>query len=187
MRALHAVPLLLLVGCAGRSAILLPADSTPEGAMPGNKTPHVDVPFVDGPAIADPGLLAWLEANRAHLLQLPVVVDFDNDLRGGGTRAWLGTEAPAAAANATTDATTAAPGGPIEVRLDDSALGVALIDHLRRVCPVGPRVCAVWLEGRWEAGLQIGGADDDTAPFRVLHFVGPADATATHARIEAAP
>lgn len=163
MRAFLALPF-LLVGCAGAPRATPTEAPMPEAPRP--MTPHVAVPFVDGPAITDPGLRAWLDAHRADLLQLPVVVDFGRDSRAGGTRAWLGTD-------------VAGPGaGAIEVRLDDSALGIALLDRLRQSCPVGPRICAVWLEGRWS------GPEDPA--FRVLHFVGPADANATHARIEAA-
>ncbi|MCB9878778.1 MAG: hypothetical protein H6835_14380 [Planctomycetes bacterium] len=93
-----------------------------------------DLPFVHGPAIADPErLLPWLAAQhdgeRPALVQLPV--------RGPDPRAELHV------VQAGGDAERAA----IAVRLDDAALGLALADRWKML-PSGSDPVA-WLEGTW--------------------------------------
>lgn len=140
---------------------------------PVNLTPEPALSFVDGPAIADSdALLAWLSANKGRTLQLPVVVAFDDEHRLAVKRASL---------------------GALQLRLDDTSMGVGILDRLRAACPPGPLECAVWLEGRWGPVMEIGGQPAlsipgfDSGPrrhdFAVRRLVGLADATATRARV----
>jgi len=100
--------------------------------------PHVELTFTRGPALSPPDALrAWLEQQGDRTVRLPVT---------------LVLEAPHRIASARV--------GELPVTLDDSALGISLVDRLRQACP-GQGECRVRLEGRW-------GPD-----FRVLHFVGP--------------
>lgn len=169
----------LLVGCAGRAA---PAASppSPEPTVATSMTPAPTVAFEDGPSIADPAaLLAWLDTTKAgrRLVQLPVVVEFGPL---GVQRAWIGNVAGAPA------------DGAAMLKLDDTAMGVPLLDHLRRVCPTP--TCAVWLEGTWGPVMEVGGMPALSLPgfagpprhdFAVRRLVGLADATATTARVQA--
>ncbi|MDP2314531.1 MAG: hypothetical protein Q8P41_16635 [Pseudomonadota bacterium] len=177
IRGLAAVGLaaLLLTGCA-RAALSPPP---PEATVPSTLQPHVAAAFVDGPALADPvALLAWLDGlPPTRLLRLPVTVDFGGDTRLGVARAWIG---------ATGDTP---PDGAVLLHLDDSRMGVAVLDHLRSTCPAGPRTCAVWLEGTWAPSALPGVTAPPDDPLRhafaVQWFVGLAEAGATHVRVAA--
>jgi hypothetical protein len=159
---------LALAGCAS-APVAAPAPLAPETAVARPLTADPPLAVEDGPAVADPAaLLAWLEAGGARRVQLPVVLTF--------APSRLGVAAAAVGA---------APGA-LPVRLDDAALGVALLDHARRLCPEGP-TCAVWLEGRWGArdlAAELGAPPGPAHGFTVLRVLGPADAAATHARGE---
>ncbi|MFZ5479774.1 MAG: hypothetical protein ACOZNI_23620 [Myxococcota bacterium] len=156
----------LLIACAGLAAATPPPPPEPPVATP--LKPPPPVAFEDGPSVADPAaLLAWLEAGKGRLVQLPVVVAFDDKHRLGVARAWVGDDEVG-----------------LRLHLDDTAMGVALIDHLRRDCPKGP-TCAVWLEGTWGPlmpGLPDFGEDPSRHPFSVKRYVGLAGADATRAR-----
>ncbi|MDP2304938.1 MAG: hypothetical protein Q8P18_02810 [Pseudomonadota bacterium] len=162
--------LLLLLGCAARPA---PASRPPPSLEPTVATPLTPPPartFDDGPAVADPAaVLTWLDAGRGRRVQLPVVVQFDDQHRLAVTGASIGA-------------------GGVPLKLDDTAMGIALIDQLRTLCPPGP-ACTVWLEGTWgplmegmpDFGTDAGPARHD---FAVRRVVGLADATATQVRGE---
>lgn len=76
--------------------------------------------YVRGPAVSDSAeLVAWL-ATQARRVRLPVVIDRRSPAHGYV--------------------------GPLEIELDDTALGISLADRLRAI---GGDRCALWLEGRW--------------------------------------
>jgi hypothetical protein len=90
-------------------------------------------------------------STRRHRVRLPVVVAFDKDRL----------EIESASIGISTIVFT-----DIELVLDDSALGIPLIDRLRRRCSPSQSACVVWLEGRW--GLLVTsehGAGRATAPY----------------------
>lgn len=99
--------------------------------------PAAEMPMVHGPAIGmETGLLPWLAAREKEraVLQVPVVVN------GKGWRpneARLATPLPATQ--------------PIEVHLDDSALGVALVDRMKIGSLPADGARAAWLEGTWNS------------------------------------
>jgi hypothetical protein len=86
-------------------------------------------------------LRPWLLARGDVVLRLPVVVDRGvAGLRGGRV-------------------------GELDVTLDDTALGVGLLDRLRSACP-GAGPCHAWIEARVGAGPDDGPA----LRLRVLRF-----------------
>jgi len=125
--------------------------------------PFPDVAFTDGPTLDDPGLRGQLAASSGRLLRLPVVVEFDDEYRLAVRRAWLGTGAADPAPSA------------LQLKLDDTSMGVSLLDSLRAACPPGPR-CAVLVDATWGPVLSgmpalpsVGPARDTVA---VRRFVG---------------
>jgi len=134
--------------------------------------------FVDGPALADAGLLPWLRDQEARgtTLRLPVVVDFGGPFRLGVQRAWLGSDLAEPGAEA------------LLLDLDDTAMSVGLMDDLRAACPEGDR-CAVWVEARWGALVPMPpemaafAHDPPRLPVSVTRFSGVATAPATHVQI----
>ena len=137
----------------GQMLPLFLACATQEAAVAGPMTPAAAIEFEDGPLVADTAALReWLEAGGDRLVLVPVRVQVDA----------LGI--------------TAAHLGELPVRLDDSALGVALLDRVRQACPAAS--CTVLLEARW--GALVGGAGADT--LAVMRFVGAADSSVVRAR-----
>lgn len=131
---------------------LLLACATQEAAVAGPMTPPSALTFEDGPLVADTAALrAWLVAGGARTVLVPVQVRVDA-LGVGDARI-----------------------GALPVRLDDTALGVALHDRVRQACP--DATCAILVEGRWGAVL---GAEGDT--LAVTRFVGLADPAEVRAR-----
>jgi len=142
----------------------------------GRKKPEPPRTFVDGPTIDPPAkLLEWLEktaaAEPSRRIRLPVVVRFTNQHRIGLDGGHIGVSAAV-----TPDA--------IQVSLDDTAMGISLLDRVRGACPDEKETsCAVWLEGTW-----AGGPD---RKFRVFSLVGanpkepPGGGAAIRALIEA--
>jgi hypothetical protein len=144
-----------------------PGGGTAEPAQPANpggtmndglKKPEPPRNFVDGPPIDPPAkLLEWLEKTataepRRHI-RLPVVVRFANQHRIGLDGGHIGVS-PAVTPDS------------IQVSLDDTAMGISLLDRVRDACPDEKQTeCAVWLEGTW-----AGGPD---RKFRVFSLVGP--------------
>lgn len=112
-------------------------------------------PFVGGPRVDDPAtLVAWLSRQREAdgtplLVRLPVRVALDST-GVMGTRGWLGLP-PAS--------------DSLEVRLDDTALGIALVDRVRAYCRGGVP-CVLWLEGTWT------GRDANDRVFALTRVVG---------------
>jgi hypothetical protein len=97
-------------------------------------TPAPSRSYVDGAALSDgAALLAWLEASDGKALRLPVAITFDDEYR-------LAIQ-------------TAQVGG-VALKLDDTAMGVGVLDQVRTLCPAGQPGCTVWLEGTWGSVLQ---------------------------------
>jgi hypothetical protein len=103
--------------------------------------------FEPGPAISErEPLVAWLamharEGGSGATLRLPVALA----LRDGGTHlgdAYLGLEGGAER---------------LVVLLDDSALGIALLDRVRQHAR-SDGSCALWLEGVWLGSTRSGGS-----------------------------
>ncbi|MSQ03712.1 MAG: hypothetical protein EXR71_17800 [Myxococcales bacterium] len=153
------IPVLLMVALWSAS----PFASEPSLLTPMTPTPVLT--FSDGPVWSDPGVVAWLEGSQRAMLRVPVVVQFGDEFRLGIGGAWLG------------DSDGNAPEGAVLLTLDDSQMGVALLDHLRKHCPPGPR-CAVLIEGMWGPALSgmppLPGADAGPKrhPVTVRRFVG---------------
>jgi len=139
--------------------------------------------FAPGPALQPVAeLRAWLdrqgEPRPRPRLRLPVAMRF-----AAGHRMAIDTARVAGA-----------PGDDgLAVVLDDSALGIALIDHVRRHTPAGAGGCALWLEGYWGAllALPTAGHPPGQAPpvFAVVAVGEPVDPGAgpLHALIEVPP
>ena len=140
------------------------------------KTPEPERTFVDGPPIEPPaGLLAWLDKTGAaeprQRIRLPVVVRFADGHRIGLDGGHIGVS-------------PAITPGAIQVALDDSAMGISLLDRVRQACPDEKQTeCAVWLEGTWLGGPR--------RLFQVTRLVGvnppapPAGGAPIHALVEA--
>jgi hypothetical protein len=152
--------------------------ANPGGTMNEDRRKKPEPPrnFVDGPTIDPPAkLLEWLEktatAEPKRHIRLPVVVRFADQHRIGLAGGHIGVSLAV-----TPDA--------IQVSLDDTAMGISLLDRVRDACPDEKQTaCAVWLEGRW-----AGGPD---RKFRVFSLVGanppepPGGGAPIHALIEA--
>ena len=111
-------------------------------------------------------LVAWLDRNGGPrdiggqaTLKLPVAVTMDAD-RLGITGATL---------------------GALAVKLDDTALGIALKDRVRQKCPPDATTCRVWLEGTWR------GVSGDVGQIQVTRFVGAIAAGDAGDRVEIKP
>lgn len=133
--------------------------------MPRKKTPEPPRTFVPGVPISPGGpLLEWLASAGRRRLRIPVVIRFESEHRLGIGGAFIGT--------AGTPATPEA----IHLQLEDSAMGISLLDRLRRRCPATSPTCAVWLEGAWGSPLDLGEppAGPRRWPFSVFRLVEPA-------------
>lgn len=98
------------------------------------KAAHRDhVLFIFGPSIESRDeILRWRARHESALIRLPIVVKL-NTLRIGIEGGLVGTrDVPEA----------------LELRLNDAALGISLLDRTRQMCRDGDR-CAIWLEGYW--------------------------------------
>ena len=164
-----------LAACSGakRNDAPTAGDTTPAA-------PAVDAPPTGGSAMPDLStsaqtlepqaeLVAWLDHNggspdlgAAPVLKLPVTIAMDAD-RLGITGATLGTADGQA------------------LKLDDTALGIALKDRVRQKCPADAPSCRVWLEGVWR------GVVDGKGVVQVLKFAGVIAAAAAADRVEIVP
>jgi|GEM_PF-1633688 len=87
--------------------------------------------------------LAWLDDNNITLgdyrryFKIPVTIRFENEYRLHIFQAVIGVHS------------SNFDNQVIYLSLDDSAMGISLIDHLRHNCEVSNQTCAVWLEGYW--------------------------------------
>lgn len=179
-RAVRALVVLAAVAVATTAGCTRAVHPSPpaEASVPTSMLPYPSAAFVQGPPISDSAaLLAWLDRLRGsrRVLQMPVTVDFGGDKRLSIERAWIGVGADNP------------PESGMLLRLDDSRMGIALIDHLRTACPPGASTCSVWLEGTWGQDRLLSGSGPAAAPpgheLVVLQFIELADAAATHARV----
>ena len=111
-------------------------------------------------------LVAWLDRNGGPrdiggqaTLKLPVAVTMDADRLG----------------------ITGAALGALAVKLDDTALGIALKDRVRQKCPADAPTCRVWIEGTWR------GVSGDVGQIQVTRFVGAIAAGDAGDRVEIKP
>lgn len=181
----------LAAGCRNRAPA---ADMTPPSNLHEDRPMDTQIQPSDEPTL-EPGpalrpasaLLAWLEASAGNddggrrLFRLPVVVRFEDRYRLGLGAAHIA----ASASDLTPDA--------IALELDDTAMGIALLDQLRSRCPAGVDACAVWLDGYWGPLVTaMAGGDRGEAlwPFAVLELHGmidPSDAPSARPYVESAP
>ena len=101
-------------------------------------------------------LLAWLGRQGGARVRLPVRLQFADQGRLALGPAHVGAwDEPA-------------PDG-ISLTLDDTALGISLLDRARELCPAGEQACALWVEGTW--GPLIG-EPDPAKPTLAVREVG---------------
>lgn len=127
--------------------------------------------WVGGPPIQPTHeLLHWLERNvkgadgKRRRLRLPVVVSLGEPYPLGLGRACVGISLESS--------------NEIALTLDDSALGISLLERVRTLCVDNGVSCALWLEGYWGPLLErppgaIGGAEQHT--FAVLTVLAAID------------
>jgi hypothetical protein len=115
--------------------------------FPVQKKPRRSIKFIPALTIKPYStLLDWLNnttnAQPRKLLKIPVVITFDS-YRLGINNAFIGTS------NADIEKDT------IFLELDDSAMGISLLNRLRNICPKTSNTCAVWLVGYWGSLLDL--------------------------------
>lgn len=99
--------------------------------------------FTPGPALApSKDLLAWLEAHKTTRIRLPVVIRFKDEYRMNWGAITIGTALGTPAADA------------IHLKLDDTRMGVGLMDRLVDEVPEADAGCVRWLEGTWGAAMD---------------------------------
>jgi len=135
--SLLSISLLSTPGCAAQGSDPSPASPpapTTEPAVATPMTPTSARSYVDGASLTDDtALLAWLEASDGRALRLPVTITFDDEYRLAIQTAHV---------------------GGVALKLDDTAMGVAVLDQVKGICPAGTPGCTVWLEGTWGSVLQ---------------------------------
>ncbi len=137
---------MILADDATKSGMLLLAMAFVSGCRDPEKPkePTPSTSFVPGPKIKPtPQLLEWLEkeAGSRKRIRIPVVIQFQDSYRLAIGRAFVGV----AEADAESD--------PLFLHLDDSTMGIALIDTVRFRFPKDAQSAAVWLEGHWGPAL----------------------------------
>ena len=129
----------------------------------GEKTPHPELTFVDGPQLNDVAVFGvWFEQAAARTppmrVRLPVIIEVTRSVGLGVKAAFVGVSSKA---------------GGYPVKLTDR-MGIPLSDHLRTHCPKDARYCGLWLEGypsAADAGLPLPGAKASGPVFDVLRVV----------------
>lgn len=111
--------------------------------------PEPPITWVEGPPIKPyTTLLTWLDTHRTNAagarryFRLPVVVHFATH-QLGIEQAFVGETAAEGQADG------------LRLALDDSGMGIALLDRLRRLCPKTQPTCVVWLIGIWGPVLSL--------------------------------
>jgi len=103
-----------------------------------------EAPAMSQPLTPSTNLLTWLGEQAGAHLKLPVRLQFADEHRLALGPAHVGGWAE--------------PGPEsLALTLDDTALGISLLDRVRDLCPEGDLTCALWLEGSW--GPLIGESD----------------------------
>jgi len=122
------------------------SEPTPDPAMT-TMQPTSSPTFVDGHALTPSAdLLEWLEAGKGKQLRLPVVIRFKDDMRMNWGAITIGTALGDAAE------------GDIHLKLDDTKMGVGLLDRLAGEVPEGDAGCVRWVEATWGPAME-GGPD----------------------------
>ncbi len=130
-----------------------------EPAVARTMIPAPELSLVPGPALEPAAeLRAWLDAAPQGQLRLPVVLAFADEHRLALGQAWLGVRPSEPGRDA------------ILLSIEDSALGIALLDRVREHCPGDQPACAMWLEGYWKRSPHL---DADFSLRRVLGLVEP--------------
>jgi len=112
-------------------------EPTPDPTMT-TMQPAPSTTFVDGPALEpSAALLKWLEASKGKQIRLPVVIRFKDEFRMNWGAITIGTALGAPAE------------GAIHLKLDDTKMGVGLLDRLADEVPEDDTGCVRWLEGTW--------------------------------------
>ncbi len=147
----HATKLLLAI-CVLACGAAPPTGDTKRTKSPMRMTPGGATDFAPGPAIDPPdALLKWLESVKAgprKRIKLPVVVRFADKYRLGIGTAFVGTTL------------SEPPAGAVRLDLDDTGLGIGLLDTLRDLCAKEAAGCALWLEGY--CGALVDDSFDDS-------------------------
>ena len=146
--------------------------------------PAAEIAFQAGPAILPAAaMLAWLEregaASTRPRLKVPVVVRFGDVHRLEIGDAWIGV-----------DTGGPAPENAVHLELDDTGLGIALIDTARKLCPAGQPGCGLELIGVWGRVVELpiplpAVPGPKRWPFGILRVLGamPAGTTAKSAHL----
>jgi len=119
-------------------------------SMPINLRPAAAIAFVDGPSVEDgAAALAFLQqeardpSGGRRMLRVPVAIRFDGPGKLMIDAAAIGVDHAALGVAA------------LGVELDDSAMGVGLLDQLRSACERSATTCAVWLHVHWGPNLPM--------------------------------
>ena len=174
---LSSFAVLLAASCATTGGKVDPSmsDSTPR-----EKRIEAPMSMVEGPSITPSApllsFLAGTEKQRKRV-RLPVVVRFSDAAHSGVAKAFVGVSEASLGAD------------PLELALNDTAMGIALLDHLRRQCPKEALTCSAWLEGNWGTTFPPGETQQGPAhPFSVVRFHETIDPAAPsellHAMVE---
>lgn len=131
--------------------------------------PEPPTSFVPGSKIKPTKpLVEWLEkeAGARRKVRLPVVIEFEDAHRLAVGRAFVGVTA----ADAESD--------PLFLHLDDTTLGISLMDRLRSRFPKDVLSAAFWIEGYWGSPLpsDLLPSRGDRRPFTVRKLgerIGP--------------
>jgi len=135
-----------------------------------NLEPNTALDFVQGPKLDDAtALLAALELAKADKLSVRIPVAIN--VAAGD----LGIESAAldCAEN------------PLALTLDDSTLGVSLLDRVSHLCPHEEAPCHVRVEGKWGPAFSFGEPSD--ALVLTVRDVLPAEPGETHLLVEKKP
>jgi hypothetical protein len=102
-------------------------------------------------------------SDKKQLVKIPVLIQRSNDVLRGWSAAYIGPSTEALK--------------PIDIRLDDTALGLSLADRIFQYCPTG-EWCKLWLVGYWMDRMV---PSDECSPgmkrralsLSIRHVVGP--------------
>ncbi len=112
--------------------------------MSNEMKPASGITFGGGVPVAD-ATVAWFKSHAKGpkgraLFRLPVVMTFDSNAKLQITKAVIAADAEAAG---------------IWVDLDDTAMGVGVLQQLRGLCPKEATSCVVWLHAHWGRNVPM--------------------------------
>lgn len=195
-RSCRRIVCLAVAGCVlggtgvGADQVNGPPEGTAETlGFAGHHIPEPSRTFEPGPPIRPRAtLMEWLDPHgyRGRRVKLPLVLHFDEH-HMGIIKAFIG-------ASDTVDAET------IFLRVDDSWMGISLMDRLDKPCPRANPTCMIWVEGYWGKGKPAGiplpmwdqsGVDRREWPFMVMRVHERVeeglDGASVHAQVEVEP